>query len=164
MPSKIRTPRPSSRSRRPNASRAGWTVAPERVATPARNTGESQIARVSACVSAFTSTPSTAAWPAPSCAGAQETIRCGASRCHASTSWAAHHAPTMSTVSADASHSSRARRSPYSSRSSGKLSHSEERKPPLRPLGPAPHCAASRITTRAFGSRSSISHAVHMPV
>ena len=47
-PSKIRTPRPSRRSRSPKASRAGWTVAPARVATPPRKTGESQTARVSA--------------------------------------------------------------------------------------------------------------------
>ena len=162
--SKIRTPRPSSRSRSPNPSRAGWTIAPERVATPLRNTGESQTARVSSGVSATTCSPSTAPALAPSWAGAQETTRCGASRTHASTSCALHHATTMSTVSSDASHSSIARRSPYCSVISGRLSHSEERKPPLRPLGPVPHCADSRITTRALGSRSSTSHAVHIPV
>ena len=70
----------------------------------------------------------------------------------------------MSTDSAEASHSSRARRSPYWPLMSGKLSHSEERKPPLRPLGPMPQRSASSTTTRAFGSRSAISHAVHMPV
>ena len=43
--------------------------------------------------------------------------------------------------------------SPYCSRSSGRYSHSEERKPPLRPLGPIPQRSASSTTTRAFGSR-----------
>ena len=75
-----------------------------------------------------------------------------------------HQRRPPSTVSADASPSSRARRSPYCSAISGRLSHSEERKPPLRPLGPVPQTAASSTTTRAFGSRSSTSHAVHMPV
>ena len=163
-PSKIRTPRPSRRSRSPKASRAGCTVAPARVATPPRKTGESQTARVSACVRATTSSPVIAPALAPSWRGAQETTRWGASRCQASTSWALHHAPIASTDSTEASHSSRARASPYCSRSSGRYSHSEERKPPLRPLGPIPQRSASSTTTRAFGSASAISHAVHSPV
>ena len=162
--SKIRTPRPSRRSRSPKASRAGWTVAPARVATPPRNTGESQTARVSAAVRGTTSSPLTAPALAPSWPGAQETTRCGAARCHASTSWASHQAPIASTDSTEARHSSSAAASPCSPRSSGRYSHSEDRKPPLRPLGPIPQRSASSTTTRAFGSVSAISHAVHIPV
>ena len=100
LPSWIRAPRASSRSRRPNASRAGWTVAALGTKTPERNTGESQRARAALASCASTVTPSTAPAPVPpSCAGAVETTSSPPLRYHASTPSASHQAPIASTVS-----------------------------------------------------------------
>ena len=157
VPSWIRAPRASSRSRSPNASRAGWTVAACGTKTPERNTGESQCARACSGVCASTLTPSTAPAPVPpSCAGAVETTSSPPLRYHASTPSASHQAPIASTVSRAATRHASSTLSP--ARSTGVT------KPPLRPLGPCPQRPASSTTTRASGSAASTCQAVHMPV
>jgi hypothetical protein len=111
-PSKIRTPRAASRSRRPNASRAGWTVAPVRTSTAPRNSGESQRARVSEALSSTTSAPSIAPRPTPSCAGAAHTSQCGAARYQASTPCSSHQAPIARTLASDCATTSAAAAAP----------------------------------------------------
>jgi hypothetical protein len=164
LPSKIWAPRASSRSRSPNASRAGWTFALAGTYTPERNTGESQRARAAAASWASTVVPSTPSAAAPSCAGAVETHSSPPRRYHASTPSASHHAPIASTVSRAASVHAVAAASPYAATSVGRLMSMLDTNPPLRPLGPCPQRPASSSTTRASGSASSRCHAVHMPV
>jgi hypothetical protein len=103
LPSWIAAPRASSRSRSPNASRAGCTVALRGTNTPPRNTGESQRARAWSALWAITVVPSTASVLTPSCVGAVETHSSPPRRYQASTPSASHQAPTASTVSAAAS-------------------------------------------------------------
>ena len=163
MPSKIRTPRASSRSRSPKASRAGCTVAVCGTNTPPRNTGDAQIACAPAASTARTAAPSTASALTPSCAGAVETTSSPALRYQASTPSASHQAPIASTVACAAATQARAGASPRSARSDGRLRSRLETKPPLRPLGPCPQRAASTMTTRASGAASSTCQAVHIP-
>ncbi len=165
LPSQMRAPRASSRSRSPNASRAGWTVAASGTNTPARNTGESQRPRACSAVCASTDAPSTASTPVPpSCAGAVETTSSPPLRYHASTPSASHQAPIASTVArAAAAHASPAA-SPNSRRSAGSDRSTPVTKPPLRPLGPWPQRPASSTTTLRSGSAASRCHAVHSPV
>ena len=112
LPSWIRAPRASSRSRSPKASRAGCTVALRGTNTPPRKTGEAQRARASAALWASTSAPSTASALTPSWAGAVDTHSSPPRRYQASTPSASHQAPTASTVSPAASTHARAAASP----------------------------------------------------
>ena len=151
VPSWMRTPRASRRSRRPKPSRAGCTVAPtadleaagEQRRVAARAHLRRRRARRRPRPRRRTNLCS---WP-----GAAWTMRCGAAWYQASTPSASHQAPIARTDASAAATSSSPARTPNSSCSVGRLSVIAWTKPPLRPLGPKPQRSASSTTNARVG-------------